>query len=98
MTKVPNKEELKTVIAKLTEILGELEDIKTCSKCNRPAAARDFCNKHYSQWRREYCRERRIKKLSEQPKITEPDPRQEQLFSETPPDITLDQLLQDIAF
>lgn len=93
-----NKEELKAVITKLTEILGDLEDIKTCSKCSRPAAARDLCSKHYSQWRREYCRERRIKKLSEQPKITEPDPRQAQLFSETPPDITLDQLLQDIAF
>lgn len=76
-----NKEELKAVIAKLTEILGDLEDIKTCSKCSRPAAARDLCNKHYGQWRREYCRERQIKKLRDQPKIAEPDPRQVPLFN-----------------
>jgi hypothetical protein len=77
-----NKEELKNIISTLQRILSKLEEFKPCSKCSRPVAARDLCSKHYSQWRREYCRERQIKKLSDQPKVIEPDPRQAQLFIE----------------
>jgi len=77
-----NKEELKTIIGTLQGILSKLEEFKPCSKCGRPVAARELCSKHYSQWRRDYCRERQIKKLRDQPQVVEPDPRQSQLFGD----------------
>jgi len=77
-----NRDELKTIISTLQSILSKLDEFKPCLKCSRPRAARDLCSTHYSQWRREYCREHQIKKLRDQPKVTEPDPRQTALLFE----------------
>ncbi len=93
-----HRELLKAIIEKLTGILGDLESVETCLQCSLPAVARGLCGKHYNQWRREYCREHQIKKLSDQPEVQEPDPRQAQLFSDTPPDIAIDQLLTKLEF
>jgi hypothetical protein len=76
------KELIKELIAKLADIQTAIEELDTCSKCGRPAAARGLCSKHYNQWRRDYCRERQIKNLRDQPEVVEPDPRQAQLFSD----------------
>lgn len=89
-----HRELIKAIIAKLTGILGDLQDIETCSKCSRPANARGFCNKHYSQWRRQYCRDHEIRKLKDEPKVVEPDPRQSQLFVGTPPNAAADHWLR----
>lgn len=93
-----DREELKTIISTLQNLLAKIEEFTPCSKCTLPVAARGLCSKHYSQWRREFCQVLRIKKLGDQPKLVEPDPRQAHLFSDTPPDITSDQLLKDIEF
>lgn len=93
-----DKEELKSIIGTLKGILASLEEFTPCSKCSRPATVRGKCAKHYSQWRREFCRELNVKKLSDVPTLPEPDPRQAHLFSDTPPDITSNELLKDIEF